>query len=303
MSSHWSDYWQGNAYDSFGEIKTDQSIEVVNSKWINFLSEFKTKQNILDIGTGGGTLIRLGLKHQKCKHSYVGIDYARLNFPEHISLNKDVTIIENENIESLTLETNSIDVALSQFAIEYSDWERSLAEIKRILRQNGRFQFICHHKKSEIIRRNSLILKVLERTLEDNGIVRTVSDLILALRTTPNKIQLLDRMRIKLKSELKQLHHSFSDEINDINLPQFVQMVFSHEHTSNREKITESYRQELVSYRLRLKALIAAALDQDSLSKLKEQFKHAKLELNTTELIYQDKLLLAIVLVGENSIS
>jgi len=296
MDRCWSDYWQDSAKTSFDIEPTNSFLQVLDSEWANLISNIERPNRILDIGTGGGALIRLGLKHQKVKHSYIGIDYAKLNLADDITQDKCVQIIENENVETLTLTESSIDLAISQFAIEYSNLKLSIKEIARVLKINGKFTFICHCSDSEIIRRNSDILNTLNKVLEANGVLDNVQNLLIALGRSPDNISLLKTLQIKLKENLTSVQARYPDTINDINLPLFIQKIFSREIVTKPDELFQSYLIEINSYSQRLSALIDSALDKNRILNFKNICKYERLDIEEPKFIYKDNLLLGVIL-------
>ncbi len=61
MEKHWSDYWKGKEQNSFSMSSEDESMQALNKIWIKFIKGIESKSNILDLGTGGGALLRVCL--------------------------------------------------------------------------------------------------------------------------------------------------------------------------------------------------------------------------------------------------
>ncbi|MCC5854753.1 MAG: class I SAM-dependent methyltransferase [Idiomarina sp.] len=159
---HWNHFWQttrllSNFTD--GESKTGIAGEA-QAFWESVLAELPKKATIVDIGSGNGGLsvfIRDYATAHKKDWTIHAVDLAEIA-PETIEevdaeLAKKVATIEfhaQTNMNALPFADGSVDLVASQFGFEYGDTSSTLPEIKRVLKDKGRFVAMSHHKSSTI---------------------------------------------------------------------------------------------------------------------------------------------------------
>ena len=98
---------------------------------IDFAGDLKGKG--VDLGCGTGFLYRLS----KWK-DIIGIDIAEDMVRFYKKFNKNVVIAD---MEELPFKENSFDYAVSNFSIHWADFGKTVTEIKRVLKPEGRFIF------------------------------------------------------------------------------------------------------------------------------------------------------------------
>lgn len=119
------------------------------SKWsFSFLPIENRKQNLLDIGCGGGR--NVALLHSKAPLAMVfGIDYAKASVEKSISYNSKAVAcgsvsIQNGNANALPYADSFFDVITAFETIYF--WqpiEACFAEVIRTLKHGGRFMIVC----------------------------------------------------------------------------------------------------------------------------------------------------------------
>jgi ubiquinone/menaquinone biosynthesis C-methylase UbiE len=298
MAEHWSEYWKGNENNSFSVSPEDESIEALNEKWIEFIKDIEPPSRIIDIGTGGGALIRLAVEHQTVAHTYIGIDYAKLNLNSLTSGYDNIQILENTNIETLPIDSNSVDIAMSQYAIEYSNLKVSLQQVTRVLKPNGRFMFICHCDNSMVLKKNIKIKEVISDVLSPNGVIELVNDFFKLLDEQPTSATALKEIQEKLKNKLSALHDIFPNEINDISIPAFIEKIFSQRVPTIRTQIIKVYTDEISSYYQRLLSLQNAALTREDIINFENISKSLNIALEPIELLKKNNDILGIIIRG-----
>jgi len=156
MSDHWTNYWQQGHLTSFGGgFKTNYEGELKNF-WQRFADNIAEHSSVLDIGTGNGALIELIQKNHD--FNCVGVDKALIH-KDYINSVKG-ELLSGVSAEILPFESSRFDYVISQFAIEYTNIDKSLEEVIRVLKNKRNFVFICHHPESVIIKSNQEILNI-----------------------------------------------------------------------------------------------------------------------------------------------
>lgn len=268
MSEHWTNYWQQGHLTSFGGgFKTNYEGELKHF-WQRFADNIEEHSTILDIGTGNGALIEiLQTNHNfKC----IGVDKAQINKDHINSVNGD--ILSGVSAEQLPFKNGQFDHVISQFAIEYTNVNKSIEEVLRVLKSKNNFVFICHHPESVIIKSNQEILdtsiKIKSKLIAhlDNvatALVEGRNDLI------KNNFEFIDAFIFENWGNLNGLKGS--------NLLAFVDFLKRNQGKEvNFVKALELFKKELELLILRLQELIDAA---DNLSVIVNKLKESEIEL------------------------
>lgn len=152
----WSEYWDLGTVTTFGGGFADN----YDAEFLDFW----TKQldgdldHVVDLCCGNGALVWIAndlAKKKKAKTLITGVDVADIN-PFKL-LKKDrkkypkVKFIGKTPIEKLPFDDNSVDVVISQYGIEYSDLNRTVPELSRVLKPSSKMGFIVHSKDSDVL--------------------------------------------------------------------------------------------------------------------------------------------------------
>lgn len=195
---HWSDYWLStNALNSFGEGSQSIGYGGLTKKyWKNSLSKVSSPNyKALDIGTGNGGLAILLLNVAKELSQNIcidAIDPADIKPPtdnsskNNTEIAKRITFYPKTYAENTGLPSNAYQLVVSQFGFEYSNKEKSLAEICRLLFEGGHFFALCHTKESSITQDSLNGLNVYTYLLKKSPLIPTVELLIdLGIKVIP----------------------------------------------------------------------------------------------------------------------
>ena len=158
--NEWNRFWQGDNVTSFIDRFAEGYDGEVREFWAKHLKDHKSKDKIIDLACGNGAICWLCddvLNGQDSvnKSKIIGIDFAdikpfealkrsRINFPE-------VRFIGNNPIEKLPFNDSEIDIAVSQWGIEYSDFKLTIKELGRVIKDNGKIILVCHVENSTIV--------------------------------------------------------------------------------------------------------------------------------------------------------
>ena len=159
---HWEQYWDvtptlssfGDSSDVLGYPK-----DLLNF-WEKVVKNYGRNVCYLDLGTGKGALavwVQVLLARNKLRGKVEGCDLADINEAKIISGNdeldeaiKQVEFKFNTPLERLPYLSEQFDILISQFGFEYSDWDKSLPEALRVLKDNGELVLMLHHPDSAI---------------------------------------------------------------------------------------------------------------------------------------------------------
>lgn len=149
----WNRYWRFNrvasCYDRIGSNYPEDFFR----EWSGFFMALPKRADILDLCTGNGAIARFAarLGQQQHKHYHIrAVDRAAidpLTFAPEPGLESKIEFQGEVNAERLPFPADCFDAAASQYGWEYTDRERSLGEIARVLKPGGRAKIICHAKE------------------------------------------------------------------------------------------------------------------------------------------------------------
>lgn len=183
---HWTQYWHNtSSVNSFGEgeYKDGYNGELA-SLWEVLIDTWKANSKVLDLATGNGGLALLCVNRQPYLNMYA-CDAADIKpseilntaLEQYKSLEK-IHFIGNQKIEELVFEDEFFDHIVSQFGLEYSQFNSSLQAIYRCLREEGSCHFMMHNDNSFITHNSSYGLQVLAYFLKPGGVLKQLKDFI-----------------------------------------------------------------------------------------------------------------------------
>ncbi len=152
----WDSFWRYDRLSSFHAAPGAPNYEPpVADGWRTFFAALPVGARVLDIATGNGAIAVLAVE---ANSSFVvtGADLAAVEPSAFVTRSRDaldrIAFLPNTPAEALPFPDASIDAAVSQYGIEYSDLSRSLAEVARVLCPGGRLRFACHAAEGSIAR-------------------------------------------------------------------------------------------------------------------------------------------------------
>ncbi len=259
MSIAWSRYWSTANPKSSGCLpEAPKAVEDrIQEIWSSFLSTLPQNARLLDIGTGGGAVLKSALISRP-DLQLTGIDYAA-SLPD---LGKQVTMIPKTKLEQLPFRDESFEVITSQFALEYAALPKALAEIKRVLVPTGFFLFLCHHAEGIIIEHNVSRQAAIKDLLAGSGLLNSAIKIVQGKKNhDPKKLKLLAKLLQAL-----QLKHPDQAIINEV-----AEMTANMTQEAGGLRKLLSLRQDIEMEYRRISALAAAALDQGQVEDILRQ--------------------------------
>lgn len=166
----WSRYWTKDREASPGCLPglAGQAADFVSGLWDKFFRGLPQGASLLDLGTGNGALL---VQAGACRPDLrlTGVDYAA-SLPDP---GPGITLHPRTRMEKLPFEDNSFDAITGQFAVEYGVVREISREVRRVLRKDGRYQFLCHHSGGVIVRDNRDRLAAIRGVLSLGGLLET----------------------------------------------------------------------------------------------------------------------------------
>lgn len=149
----WSLYWQGGHQESCIANNSTEDQFILSDIWQEFAVSLAHNSAVLDLATGNGSVPHNLLSFNELLQ-ITAVDRADINPQKHIeknSLLQKVMFMPNIDITHLPFNENTFDAITSQFGLEYSALNLSTSELIRVLKPQGHFLFIMHHKDSEVV--------------------------------------------------------------------------------------------------------------------------------------------------------
>lgn len=176
---HWEAYYRGGAIATCPMGPGSSYTLELHDLWFAFFASLADGSRVLDLCTGNGAIVLLAKEAASStgrRFEIHGADLASIDPLRHVpngaTLFEGITFHPGMPSERLGFGEASFDAVSGQYALEYTDAARTLAEVRRVLRPGGRALFVLHHDQSVLVRnaRESLAQGAL--VLEDTKILR-----------------------------------------------------------------------------------------------------------------------------------
>ncbi|MGQ0741152.1 MAG: class I SAM-dependent methyltransferase [Alphaproteobacteria bacterium] len=167
----WTRYWASGHSESFA---VEQGGFDATGYWRDFFSTFADGARLLDLATGGASVIRAALA---CAggagraFEIHGVDLADLGPVERALGATQIGTVRlhgNTDLKALPFADGYFDGVTSQFGIEYAERKSAAREVVRVLKPGGRGLFLLHHSESAIARQTAARLAAHRRIFPDD---------------------------------------------------------------------------------------------------------------------------------------
>lgn len=282
----WSSFWQQGFITTFGHSKPDNYDGVVREFWREKFLELPVGSSVLDIATGNGAIAtiaaQIGLAYDK-NFFVAATDLARIN-PDIVStddiiqLRKSIEFHSDTPCEDQPFEDDFFDFVSSQFGFEYSDIQRTLQEVRRVLKTGGQFIAISHHIDSQLIKAAERELKIYKQALDELnifGTVRQYFDTLGDLSGSKEEIRASLKKAAPGSTRVNERMNSFREKYPDDDCAKEIVAAVGYlargaAQTANAERLGAVDAAQ-VSYRMaqaRLEDMVDAAMDQEDIDSL-----------------------------------
>jgi ubiquinone/menaquinone biosynthesis C-methylase UbiE len=191
-ASYWESYYRGGAIAACPTGPDGNYTLELREIWIEFFAALADRARLLDIGTGNGAIPLIARQTaDSLKRSYEihGADLARINPVRDVAggaqLFAGIAFHPGVAAEELPFEDASFAAVSGQYALEYTDVPRSLAEIMRVLAPGAAARFLMHHAGSIVIERARASLRHADVVLSDTKVYRKVRRFLEAEKRSP----------------------------------------------------------------------------------------------------------------------
>ena len=306
----WSRYWAAGAQHSCAGSFGPHYEGAIGRWWQQVFEGLGADQRVLDLATGSGAVLQLALKH--CKSQAVrldGVDVGQVAPTWKEALPADqrarVQIHAGVSTESLPFGDQAFDLATSQFGIEYTNLDRSLAEVRRVLRSGGSLRCVLHHANSQSVHLARAEVDHIRWLLAPSGLLETAEQLCEpfsrsftpkgraelaqsqsanALRQRFNVLQ-DERTRLATASPCPDVLHEASDAVNKTLHAATEQGVLP------AQAVAQGFAQRLRDSAFRLSDLIEHAISVQALADLQQKLHTLGFAVTTGELADASRLM------------
>ena len=264
----WDQYWQDGRLASCGGQGGANYQPVIAEGWRRFFDTLAEGTHILDICSGNGAVARMAAESAALRNVHVtidAVDAAAINPLRH-GLGADlIRFSPRVAAENLPFPDATFDVIVGQYAIEYTDTARTLAELRRVSRPHVALRFVTHAADGIAVREAKRQLADVAR-LTGTGIFEAAEALVKAAMHAPGSTS-ADEARSAFQHALQALRDAEAGAV-DPDMYRNVGMVLVHavQHLQQAganavlAKIAEA-ASAIRSHEARLSAMSRAALD------------------------------------------
>lgn len=149
----WSRYWAGGALHSCGGSFDGNYGGEIREFWRDSFATLANGDRLLDIATGNGPIpkLMLALRPEADIHCDA-VDLAAVApaWPAALPAAERARLLFHPRVEAeaLPFADARFDLVVSQYGLEYTDLERSVPELLRVLAPEGRVRLLVHHADS-----------------------------------------------------------------------------------------------------------------------------------------------------------
>ena len=146
----WSEFWQQGHPTTFGEYFKEGYQGPIKDWFEKQFAANQQSETLLELACGNGALIPMCLDLD-LSLKYQGVDLAAVAIPSAVQERLDQTdrleaaLIGETSIEALPFQDCSFSTACSVFGIEYSNIEKTIPEMSRVLDDRGVYLGVLHH--------------------------------------------------------------------------------------------------------------------------------------------------------------
>lgn len=256
----------------------------IETHWRQTFGGLTSGCRVLDVATGNGVLLswasqvasERGLALELTGIDAADIDPLRFVVSGQTAL-REVTFHGGVGAESLPFDDAVFDCVVSQFGLEYSDLDASLAEAARVLAPGGSLHWLAHDAYSDVVAQSALQAAQMDFLLARDAAFDAMAFFARALQQGRR----LGKARDRLQQVLADAE-AYSREHPPATLVRQICSSFSHMAVENQRyhpddiaALVEENRETMRLYRRRLRDLLAAQLTPEREALVRESLSAA----------------------------
>jgi SAM-dependent methyltransferase len=285
----WDQYWHDGRLASCGGEGGTNYQPAIAEGWRRFFDTLEEGARILDVCSGNGAVARLAADAAKQRNLNVtidAVDSAEIRPGGFGSTGATIRFLPRIQAENLPFPDAAFDVIVGQYAIEYTDVERTLAELRRVSRPLAAIRFVTHAAGSVVVQGAKEQIDDADRLLE-TGIFEAAEALARSTAGHPYPVNINDA-RANFRHALQSLEIAARNAL-DLRMYQNAGNVIVHAIQQQPRvgpgPVLDKIRETALAIRAhhaRLTAMRHAALDEmqaESLATMAERLWERKFEL------------------------
>lgn len=164
----WSDYWRTSQSNDCASDFPDDARQAIADKWRVIFSGLERGDSVLDVATGNGALVALlaEVAGPDLGLLVTGVDLAQIDPQANAGLPgaagatgaagvAELSFVGGTDAADLPFDDQSFTLVVSQFGLEYADFEKAIGEACRVARRG--VKLLIHAADGAIVRQNGLI--------------------------------------------------------------------------------------------------------------------------------------------------
>jgi ubiquinone/menaquinone biosynthesis C-methylase UbiE len=213
----WDQYWCDGRLASCGGTGGTNYQPTITTAWRRFFGRLADGARILDVCTGNGAIARLAAEVAAARRIHFVIDafdsaaIAPDVMPAGIGRDM-ISFRERIAAESTPYPAGCFDCLVGQYAIEYTELDRSLPEMVRVSKSDCRVRFMIHAKEGDVVAAARRQLGDIER-LRRTGDIFAVARKLVELRAEATPERDLRAMEARYRQGMQALQQAASDAV------------------------------------------------------------------------------------------
>lgn len=302
----WSLFWRQGHSTTFGDYFKQGYTGAVDDWWQAKLAAMHAEPVVLEVGCGNCSLLPAMVK-SGVKGTYIGVDLAsiRLSAVSEQGLPESgikVVLHSETPAEKVPEPDASIGLIASVFGIEYSDFDKSLPEVLRLLEPGGQFCALLHHSDSVV---TSMSRRAISEYNEAdlNGVIGALGIISTERDNTPSLADLSSNPRAEeARKTINRMADKYltNTDINTANATMFEFMTDALKFfkmmgapAQDRRLFISSLAEEHKASHERFKQMVSVAFDESAIENLKSKLAELGFTETSVAVIYSKDDILA----------
>jgi ubiquinone/menaquinone biosynthesis C-methylase UbiE len=302
----WSLFWQQGHSTTFGDYFKQGYEGAVANWWQSFLVTLEAGDSVLEVACGNCSLLP-ALIDSGIDARYIGVDIADVK-PSAVAeqrlceSNVEVRLHSATPAENIPEPDGSVTLIASVFGIEYSDLDRSLAEVLRLLKSGGQFCALLHHDESIVTTMSRRAISEYNRKDLGNAIdalsiisrERDKSASVSMLKTNPKA----EKGRKKINALAQKYLQDANIETANATMFEFMNSALKffkmiNAPSTERRRFISSLENEHKASNERFRQMVSVALDAEKAKNLQTKLLDLGFVNPQIEVVYTNKDILA----------
>lgn len=316
-ADQWSAYWRAGSITTFQGIFAKNYDREVAEFWQGIFDSLPAGARLVDLACGNGALALLaaGYSREHDKGLLIdALDFAQIQAPSDAASREllgDIRFLPGRRLEDTRLDSDSYQLAISQFGIEYGGRDATIAELDRILApESATVALMCHRSDSHVITQAKESLGDYNTCRESKAadIARKLQnrlDEVLGAGRDPAQDRACEKLRARLNAATESLHQAAEKASNPENYHFFLRgcmapfgaAAMRSQSLQQRLGMLDALEQECDAFDARMQDLLSAALDEDAMAAWEAGLEQVGFERQRSEPIIMDDKLFAHALV------